>query len=301
MVLRTRLVWGFAILLGAVGTPSRADRLGSSRQGASSSGWNTISAESVAAPTYDAYIDMIPSSYPDASSLTTGNAQPWYESTAITKFFNGSEPSSQQQWNFMHSVFQDVEQTFRLSGVSVALTANPYADANHTLSLVSNTSSEPFPGAIGTTYLGGNGFSFIDPEANSAQTLNQLEWIVAHNISHELMLAFGVGENYDQTGNYVDAKNANWAMMVNPNATFSSAAAQALNQALTSQNANGMSSPTNAQILEPLPSPIPEPGTLALWGFGVLALTIGARRRKRGQVPFSEPRDRREVFAPIVS
>ena len=66
------------------------------------------------------------------------------------------------------------------------------------------------------THMGGSGFSFIDQEAKSAQSLDQLEWIVAHNVSHELMLAFGVGENYDQTGNYIDARNANWSMMVAP-------------------------------------------------------------------------------------
>ena len=44
------------------------------------------------------------------------------------------------------------------------------------------------------TQVGGNGFSFIDQIAPSAHSLDQLEWIVAHNISHELMLAFGVPE-----------------------------------------------------------------------------------------------------------
>ena len=63
------------------------------------------------------------------------------------------------------------------------------------------------------------------PDRADAQNLDQLEWIVAHNLSHELMLAFGVGENYDHTGNYIDAPVANWAMMTSPNATFSPAAA----------------------------------------------------------------------------
>ena len=96
------------------------------------------------------------------------------------------------------------------------------------MSLVSNASSAAFPGAIGTTDLGANGLSFIDPMAQAAQSVDQLEWIVAHNISHELMLAFGVGENYDQTGNYIDARNANFAMLIDPNATFSAGAAAAI-------------------------------------------------------------------------
>ena len=118
---------------------------------------------------------------------------------------------------------QRVQQTFQLSGISISLTENPAASALHTMSLVSNSSSAAFPGAIGTTDLGANGLSFIDPMAQAAQSVDQLEWIVAHNISHELMLAFGVGENYDQTGNYIDARNANFSMLIDPNATFSAA------------------------------------------------------------------------------
>src|SRR4029077_7279368 len=118
--------------------------------------------------------------------------------------------------------------TFQLSGVPIKLTDNPNVPAAHTLSVVSNTSSLAFPGAIGTTNLGSNGFTFIDPILTPAQSVGQLEWVVAHNVSHELMLAFGVGENYDKTGNYIDAPKANWAMLDSPSSTFSPAAAQAL-------------------------------------------------------------------------
>ena len=86
------------------------------------------------------------------------------------------------------------------------------------------------------TQVGASGFSFIDKIAPSAQSVDQLEWIVAHNISHELMLAFGVPENYDQTGTYIDSKVANWSMMVSPTSTFSPAAAAAITQALATQN-----------------------------------------------------------------
>ena len=34
--------------------------------------------------------------------------------------------------------------------------------------------------------------------------------MVAHNVCHELMLAFGVPEVYDNTGNFIDATIANW-------------------------------------------------------------------------------------------
>ena len=76
------------------------------------------------------------------------------------------------------------------------------------------------------------------------------------NISHELMLAFGVPENYDTTGNFVDARTANWAMMVSPSSTFSPAAAQALDQALASQNGSTSGTQLGAQLVgSELPSP----------------------------------------------
>ena len=65
------------------------------------------------------------------------------------------------------------------------------------------------------TYLGGNGFDFIDQAAKSAQSVDQLEWIVAHNVCHELMLAFGVPEVHDKTGNFLDAEMAN-VELLNP-------------------------------------------------------------------------------------
>jgi hypothetical protein len=125
------------------------------------------------------------------------------------------------------------------------------------------------------TQIGASGFSFIDQQAHSAQSLDQLEWIVAHNISHELMLSFGVGENYDQTGNYIDARNANWAMMVDPNATFSQAAAQALQAALSS-NSTGTTGVQDAQLING--QPVPEPTTVACWLAGLSAAALMRRK-----------------------
>ena len=125
------------------------------------------------------------------------------------------------------------------------------------------------------TQIGGSGFSFVDQEAKSAQTLDQLEWIVAHNISHELMLSFGVGENYDQTGNYIDARNANWAMMVDPNASFSQAASQALQAALAS-NSTGSTNMQGAQVIDG--QSVPEPTTVACWLVGLSAAALMRRK-----------------------
>ena len=163
----------------------------------------------------------------------------------------------------------------------MTLTDNPNVAALHTLSLVSNTSAASLSSAIGMTQVGASGFSFIDKIAPSAQSLDQLESIVAHNISHELMLAFGVPENYDHTGNYIDSTVASWAMMVSPNATFSPAAAQAINQALAAQTPTNSATSLGAQSISD--TKVPEPTTLALWTLAGAAVIISRRRSLRSR------------------
>jgi hypothetical protein len=223
----------------------------------------------------DAFINLGSSPYPDQGQITTGNAQPWFDSSQLTQFFGG-QPTAQQQQSFDNAIIQRVEQTFSLSGVPLTLTDNPSVAADHTLSVVSNTASFAFPGAIGTSQIGGNGFTFIDAIAPYAQSLDQLEWIVAHNISHELMLTFGVGENYDTTGNYIDARMANWGMIISPNSTFSPAAAAALRAAMAPSNTDFIPA---AQMINPTSTP--EPTTWALWGLATAALLWRQRRKSR--------------------
>jgi hypothetical protein len=134
--------------------------------------------------------------------------------------------------------------------------------------------------AIGMTQVGASGFSFIDHIAPSAQSLDQLEWIVAHNISHELMLAFGVPEKYDQTGNYIDSTVASWAMMVSPSSTFSPGAAQALTQALNAPNGGNTGYQLGAQLVGGEAS-VPEPSTMALWSLAAAAAFAARRIRSR--------------------
>ncbi len=227
-----------------------------------------------ATPIANANLNLGSGPFPLDSTITTGNSQPWYNSSQISSFFGG-QPTAQQISSFDNTVYQRVEQTFQQSGVPINLTLNSNAPAAHTLSLVSGSTSNTTPGVIGMTQVGGSGFSFIDQEAKAAQTLDQLESIVAHNISHELMLAFGVGENYDQTGNYIDARNANWSMMVSPNATFSSAAAQAL-QAAISGNTTTASTVQGAQVMNA--QPVPEPTTVAFWLVGLSAAALMRRK-----------------------
>jgi hypothetical protein len=229
--------------------------------------------------TADAYINFGTGPYAQASSITTGGAQAWYNSPAITSLFGG-QPTTQQQQSFDATVLARVQQTFNLAGINVKLTDDPSVSAAHSLSLVSNTVSSLLPSAIGMTNVGGNGFSFIDNIAPAATNLDQLEWITAHNISHELMLAFGVGENYDQSGNYIDARNASWNMMVSPTATFSTAAAQAINQALANQDSgNGYGGISDAQVLTEAQVLTPEPTTILTWTLALLTVAFAHRRR----------------------
>ncbi len=232
------------------------------------------------APATDAFLNLGSGSYSSSGLIASGSPQAWYDSAQVVKLFGGV-PTAQQQQSFDQAVLQRVQQTFQLSGINVTLTENPNVSASHTLSLVSDASSAPFPGAIGTTELGGNGLSFIDPMAQAASSVNQLEWIVAHNISHELMLAFGVGENYDTTGNYIDARNASMAMLLNPNATFSAGAAQAIKSQLPSTDAFTPILQPAAQSVDLVPTP--EPATVALWGFLATAGLVIARRRAAGR------------------
>jgi hypothetical protein len=228
----------------------------------------------------DAFINLGNGPYPLQNPITTGNAQAWYNSSQITSLFGG-QPNAQQIQSFDNAILARVQQTFSQIGVSVTLSDNPNATALHTLSLVSNTSAASLSTAIGMTQVGGSGFSFIDKSAPSAQSVNQLEWIVAHNISHELMLAFGVPENYDQSGNYIDSKLASWSMMVSPTSTFSPAAAQALMQALATQSASDSAAPLGAQVINSGESPVPEPATIALWALAGAVLIVYGHRRSR--------------------
>jgi len=223
---------------------------------------------------YDAFINLGTSAYADAGSLTTGNAQPWYANRSVDALF-GAFPNAQQRDAFNATVLQRVGQSFRQSGISINLTNDPNATAAHTLSVVSNTANPTSGQVIGMTYLGGNGFHYIDQSVKSARSLDQLEWIVAHNVSHELMLAFGVPEVHDASGNFIDARNASWQMMVSPNARFSTDATSDL----LSRNFGLIdSSPLlmGAQVLET--QPVPEPATLALWALGSVALLVARKR-----------------------
>jgi hypothetical protein len=230
---------------------------------------------------YDAFINLDSGPYASSSGLTVGNPQAWYLSAPVDRLFGGV-PNDQQRLAFDNTVLQRVRQTFGLSGVPVSLTDDPNASAAHTLSVVSQATNPSLGAAIGMTYLGGNGFHYIDNSANASHSVDQLEWIVAHNLAHELMLAFNVPEIHDTTGNFVDAGNASWSMMTGPNSTFSPDAVTDL-LSRNFQSTGGSVLYPGAQLLGP--STVPEPSTLVLWGLIASAGVVAGCRRRRSIGP----------------
>jgi hypothetical protein len=253
---------------------------------------STLRAETVAAPSPtppppssppDAFLNFGSSPYPEQSLLTIGTAQPWYTSGTVAKVF-GHTPTAQEQQAFISGVSADVQQTFDASGLTgshaVSLTTDPAAGARHTLSVVSGLSYGSNPNAIGITDVGANGFSFLD-KLSYANTPQELEWALAHNIAHELMHSFGVGTHHDLTGKYLDAATADWSMLVNPQATLSQAAVDDIVAHNIGRNGN-TSMGVGGQLIDgdmEILAPVPEPATIAFWGLAVTALVLQQRRR----------------------
>ncbi|MDG3002788.1 PEP-CTERM sorting domain-containing protein [Paludisphaera mucosa] len=243
----------------------------------------------------DAFINLGGQPYAEASSLTVGDAKPWYQSPAAASAFGGT-PTADQQAGFTQDVLNKVEKTFQLSGLNVNLTADPNVPASHTMSVVSGASYGPNANAIGITDVGNNGFTFID-KLNYATNEDQLSWAVAHNVSHELMHAFGIGQHPDQTGDFIDAATANWNLLTDPNTTFSPSAVALLK----SQSASGVDAGSiGAEVMKSgllaaqedafnvdgdqvLAAPVPEPATLAVWVVAGLGGGLVLRRRNARQ------------------
>jgi hypothetical protein len=259
-----------------VNNPAYLSSLGSPAQPSTSTPTSAASVPPVSvapASSVNAFINMGSSTYASADNLTTGNPQPWYNSPSVTAAFGGS-PSAAQQASFQQTVLADVQHTFQISGLNISLTTDPTVPAQHMLSVVSGASYPSNPNAIGITTVGGSGFGFID-KLSYATSPDQLAWAVAHNVSHELMHALGIGTHPDTTGQYMDAATANWSMLIDPNAKFSPQAVQLI-QAAMSGSAASAGGIEGAQLLE---APVPEPATIAVWTISALG-GIGMIRRK---------------------
>jgi len=206
---------------------STASSSASTWSGSRSSGSLPQSGVSSTTHTPHAFINMGMGPYPFAESLTTGNARPWYESSVVQRLF-GSMPGANQIRAFSELVLQRVQDAYERSGVpNLRLTLDPDAGAPRTLSVVSHTRYGPIPQAAGVALSGFSGFSFIDAFSD-ARNVDELGWLVAHNIAHELMHTFGV-DHHDTTGNFLDSGVTNWSTMLDPQATFSASAVADLN------------------------------------------------------------------------
>ncbi|GAC1474732.1 MAG: hypothetical protein NVSMB9_25670 [Isosphaeraceae bacterium] len=242
-------------------------------------------------PAPDAFINFGNGPNAQAADLTTGPIQPWFSSPSVTQVFGGT-PNPQQQADFTGSVLKDIEKTFQLNGINLNLTQDPNAHAAHTLSVVSGATYPQNSNAIGITDVGGNGFGFID-KLGYAKSVDQLEWAVAHNVSHELMHAFGVAVHHDQSGSYLDSATANWSMLTDPNSKFGPEATQEMTRELAqahsssslrasaellSVRGHGAHCPCpncrRGSALQLAPAPVPEPAALAVWSMGFAVVLL---------------------------
>lgn len=257
-----------------------------------------------------AFINFGNGPYSEAQSLTTGTAQSWTQSPAVQSVYRGT-PTAAQQSAFMNEVLQVAQNTYAKVGLNVSLTTDPGQNYAHTMSVVSGTSYPGNSQAIGITDVGNDGFSFID-KFNMAKTPDELATAVGHNVAHELMHAFGVAGHPDTTGSYLDAATANWSTLTSADTTFSPQATQMLAsqnflngpgkeytqgslgisglELLTDHHPVTCHCPFCNQLhqLEAAeglavgdPSPVPEPTTVALWGFALGGVAVARRRSQR--------------------
>ncbi len=273
----------------------------------------------VATPQAAAFINFGTTPYADASSLASGTPQAWYNSPTVAAAF-GHTPDAAEQTQFRQAVLQDIDKTFQISGIggpgnavsNFYVTDNPNVPAAHMMSVASGVTALGNSQAIGLTSIGTNGFNFIDqfgPAAGTgaADPVTNLEWAVAHNLSHELMHAFGVAIHPDTTGTYLDAASANWSQLTDPNFKLSPLAVQdILSSNEITKNVDGGTQygyemighprfcqcplcralltedhrPHGAELVAGGVSAVPEPATIVLWGLAG-AVLAGHRLVKR--------------------
>jgi hypothetical protein len=217
----------------------------------------------------DAFINFGSGPYPEASKLIAGTPLPFFDSPVFTHFFGPNGPAPSDIANFEQEVLSTIKSTYNNAGLPITLTDNPATPAAHTISVVSGASYSGSPSAIGITDVGNNGFSFID-KLSGTQNVDQLATAVGHNISHELMHAFGIANHPEQTGPYVDAASSTLQTLSDPSTGFSPAAASLLStlnfQAVgTSVLAGAQLKVDGDQILIGGATAVPEPSTVAIW------------------------------------
>jgi hypothetical protein len=246
---------------------------------------------SAPASSYDAYVNLGTSPFAGQSSLTIGEARPWFASDAASKAYGGV-PTAQQVQDFGRTVIDRVASTFAKSGLAISVTDDPSARSDHMLSVASGLSASSNPDAIGVSTVGRDGFSFID-KLGYATSADELMWAVAHNVAHELMHAFGGSHHTTVQGGNLDAAVADWSVLIDPETKFSAESIAELTRTLRQGGAmtrSGMLAQeldhkmachcTQCQILHINGVPVPEPTTIALWA-GMAGLGVLVRRRRR--------------------
>ena len=231
---------------------------------------------------YDAFINFGTAPYADQALLTTGTAQSWTSSPSLLNAF-GYTPSASELNDFSQGVLAKVQSTFADSGLSIRATTDPTASSAHMLSVVSGLSASTSTDAVGVTRVGSNGFDFID-KLGYANSPDQLEWAVAHNVAHELMHAFGGSHHTTAEGTNLDAARSDWSILVDPNTKFSSASVAEMTQNIRNGGlvakygirAENLGFDVDGQELAT--HPVPEPATIALWGM-IAGVAVLARRR----------------------
>jgi hypothetical protein len=230
----------------------------------------------------DAFINFGSGPYPEASKLIAGTPLPFFDSPVFAHFFGPNGPSSSDVTNFEEEVLSTIKSTYNNAGLPITLTSDPATPAVHTISVVSGASYLGNSAAIGITDIGNNGFSFID-KLSGTQTVDQLATAIGHNISHELMHAFGLANHPEQVGPYVDAASSTLQTLSDPSTGFSQAAArllatlnfQAVGQSIT---AGAQLRVDGDQVLINGASAVPEPSTVAIWA--VIGAMVIVHRRK---------------------
>jgi len=233
---------------------------------------------------YDAFINFGTAPYADQAMLTTGTAQSWTLSPALTNAY-GRTPTTDELNTFSQTVLARVESTFADSGLAIRATTDPTASASHTLSVVSGLSAVTNPDAIGVARLGYNGFDFID-KLGYASSPDELQWAVARNVAHELMHTFGGSHNTTPEGNNLDASRSDWSVLVDPNTKFSAASVAEMRKNIREGGLfakYGIMADIDHQDIhidgqELSVQPVPEPATIALWGMAA-GIALFARRK----------------------